>query len=157
MKYATSKKIRKIKDKIIKILISPLRWVCVPIYSQIEELRKKRRYSEKQIRKVVQYLIDYWTENTNEFFVILDDGYNPFDYSNIKTLYYMQSGMSWGWRGENKRIKNKASYIYFYQKEEYIKTFRDLCRNLLTLEEKKQYFNRYEVSKIKDRDVCKIK
>lgn len=157
MKYATSKKIRKIKDKIIKILISPLRWVCVPIYSQIEELRKKRRYSEKQIRKVVQYLIDYWTNDESEFYVILDDNYNPLDDWYIKTPYQMQTDMSWGWYGENKRIKNKANHIYYYQKEEYFKIFRELCGTPMTFEEKQQYFNLYEANKIKDRDVCKIK
>ena len=59
MNYSNKKKLRKAKHVIEDILLFPVRCVCTPIYKLSQKLKKKKRYSEKQIRKVVQYLIDY--------------------------------------------------------------------------------------------------
>jgi len=157
MNYARMKKLRKIKEKIIDILLFPIRCVCTPIYNLSEKLKQNKRYSDKQIRKVIQYLIDYWMNDEENFYVLIDDGYNLSEYSNISTPFYMQWHMSWGWRGEYKKIKNKASHIYCYQEEDYLRIFKELCGEPMTLEEKQKWFNGYIFHQIKDRDICKIK
>jgi hypothetical protein len=157
MNYSTTKKIRKIKEKIIDILLYPIRCVGTPIYNYLQKNKKEKQYSEKQIRKTVKYLIDYWTDGEDGFYVLLDDDYNPFDCSNISTPYNMQSNMNWGWNGENRKIKDKASHMYFYQKEQYLNIFKELCGSLMTLTEKEQWFDKYDMYKIKDRMICKVK
>ena len=156
MSYSTTKKLRKIKDVIMDVLFFPMRCVCTPIYKLHEKYIENKRYSEKQIRKVVQYLIDYWTDDEEEFYIIADDKYNPFDYSNIQTAYQMQSNMSWGWSGENKRIKFKARHIYNYQKDEYLNMFIKILGEPMTFEEKRQDFKNYQINDIKDRLIYKI-
>jgi hypothetical protein len=156
MKYLTIKKLNKIKDKLIDILLFPVRCVCTPVYKLIQKKKENMRYSEKQIEKVVQYLIDYWTDNQEEFYIIMDVNYNPFDYNNVKTPYGMQSDMSWGWNGENRRIKNKARHIWCYQQEQYLNIFKKLCGTPMSLEEKKNWFDDFDLYKLKDRAIYKL-
>lgn len=157
MKYSNTKKLRKVKKIIEDILLFPIRCVCTPIYNLSKKYKGKKLYSDKQIRKTVQYLIDYWSDKEDEFYIIADDEYNPFDCSNVTNPYHMQADMSWGWSGENKRIKKKASHMYFKQKRQYITMFDELCGTPMTLDEKNKWFNKYDVNKIKDRIVYKIK
>ena len=157
MNYSTTKKVRKIKDKVIDILLFPLRCICTPIYKLLQKIQKDKRYSEKQIRKAVQYLIDYWSDKEDEFYIILDDDYNPFDYGNISTPFHMGLDMSWGWSGENKRMKNRVSHIYHCQKEQYLNMFKELCGTPMSWEDKKKSFDSFNVYKIENRVVCKIK
>ena len=155
--YKTTKKIKKIEEIIIDVLLFSVRCICTPIYKISEKKKKEKRYTDKEIRKTIQYLIDYWTDGQSELYVILDDDYNPFDYDNVTTPYHMEADMSWGWHGENKKVKNKSSHIYHYQKEQYLNIFKELCNTPMTLEEKKQWFDTFDISKVKDRIVCKLK
>ncbi len=95
MKYQTSKKIREVKDKIINILLFPVRCIYTPIYILLQKLQKNKKYSEKQITKIIQYLIDYWLDEelNEEFYVIIDDSYNPFDYHHVSTPFHMMCDM----------------------------------------------------------------
>ena len=73
----------------------------------------------------------------------------------------MYSDMGWGYNGENKKIKNRINHIYFYQKEQYLKIFKELCLEIcgasMTLEEKKKWLNEYCFYQIKEIETYKIK
>lgn len=162
MKYKSVKKKIKIKEKITYILLSPIRWICVPTekyYYKIKNIREKKnekkRYSPKEIKDVVQYLIDYWSDGEEVFFIVMTDKFLSFENNNIKTPETMLSHMFEGMYGEHKKIKKKAEHIYRYQQEEYFKAFRELCSSPISEEEKRQYFPKYELDKIKDIDVYK--
>jgi hypothetical protein len=142
-------------------MLFPIIYVCTPIYKLYKKHEEAKRYSDKQIRSTIQYLIDYWANDEDEFYIIFNN-YNPLneESSSVKTPFDMQSDMSWGWNGENKKIKKKASHIYYYQKEQYLKILEELCleicENPMTEEEKKQHF-KYYFNRIKDIETYKIK
>lgn len=156
MNYNTAKKLRNLKYVIIDIILFPVRLICAPFIKMYEKHKGNKKYSNKEIRKVVQYLIDYWSDSCNNFYIIADDNFDPFGISNIKTLGCMQSHMSWGWYGENKKIKEKARHIYHNQKDKYIDMFKELLGKPMTLEEKKNDFGSYQIKSIKNRIVYKI-
>lgn len=156
MKYSTNIKIRDYKNKIIDIILFPIRVIGTPVYDKIEKRKRQKKYSEKEIKNAVQYLIDYWTDSNSEFYIILD-GYSPFDGYSILTPFDMYFDMSNGWYGEHKKIKNKIRHIYHYQNEQYLNAFKQLCKTPMTLEEKKEWFNKWDLYKIKDKEIYKIK
>mgnify|MGYP001009390551 CR=1 FL=1 len=149
MKYKTNKSIKSIRRRLLKIIFTPI----VLIYNIYEKNKKPKYYSDRQIKNVVKYLVDYWKDGNKEFYIITDDNYNPFDYSNIKTACELKDICG------NKRVRKKASTIYTNQKETYILTLRETLRGLygnpMTFEEKKQDF-KWSFNMIEDRQMYKL-
>jgi len=155
MKYSTVRKYKRLQEKIIDCLLFPIRYIGTPIYNALEKNKKIKKYSEKQIRRTVQYIIDYYLDNEDdEFYIIADNNYNPFDYCNVSTPFHMYMNMMWS---GNTKVKNRASHMYCYQKQQYIDMFKNLCGKPMSLEEKKQWFDSFDVIKIKNRPVYKMK
>jgi len=166
VKFKRTKQFVKIKNKIFKVLLFPLRCICIPIYKLYEKQKQEKRYSYKTILNLVQYCIDYHLHNNDYIYIIFDDyvGEEVTDYGGYG--YRNLCDISWGWNGEYKKIKKKIEHIYYYQKENYIKAVKELCGSSLTNEEKKQEFTKeYDEGKtylvmayyrIQDKEVCKI-
>jgi len=154
MSYSQNKKSRKIKRKIENILLFPVRCICTPIYKISQKYKNNKIYSDKEIKKTVQYLIDYWTDGESEFYIFIDDGYKAFDYSNVTTPFYMQADMGWS---RNKKIKTKASHMYYHQKDKFLIALRELCGAPMSYEDKIEWFDKYRAHEIKNRELCKIK
>ena len=157
--YSTTKKYRQIKEKIIDFLLFPVFCICTPIYKLYQKYQENKRYSDKQIRKAIQYTIDYWMDYEEDFYIIFYC-FNPVHFSpiheqceNVKTPWDMYNDIVWGWNGENKKMKNKLQHIWYYQEEQYLKIFKEMCleicKNPMTLEEKK-VLNKYYFYDFKD-------
>jgi len=132
----------------------------------LDKCKTKKEYSYKTIIKLVQYCIDYHLSNDECIYVALNNYVGEecsdngiYSYSSLCDLY-------WSYTGQSKRVKNKISHVYHYQKDEYIKAVKELCGNPLSDEEKKQEFTKtmsdgetylaYIYYRIQDKEICKI-
>jgi hypothetical protein len=160
--YKTRKQIQRIKDKIVDILLFPIRIVCTPIYKLNEKIKIQKKYSYKTILKLVQYCIDYHLNYGNFIYIVFKDWVDEDCRSSGIYGYSSLRDISWN----HKRVKRKIDHIYFYQKDEYIKAVKELSGTPLSDEEKKKEFTRkmndgktylaYVYYRIQDKEICKI-
>lgn len=158
MKYSTYKRKQKIIKKVSDVVLFPLRCIITPIdllCGYYDKHKKIKTYSEAQIQEVVKYLIDYWVDYEKEFYIIADDDYNPFDFSNVKNAFHL-TDLSWE---KHRKVKLKAFHIYTHQKDEYIKTIIELCDRYgtkMTSDDKRREFKPWGFNGIKDRCIYKF-
>lgn len=159
--YEKQKQLNKIKEKLLDIVLFPIRCICTPIYKLSERCKKNKRYPYKTILKLVQYCIDYHLNYDDVIYIVLDD-FVPQEAHDKGCYSYRQlCDISWN----HKRVKTKIQHIYYHQKDEYIKAVKEICGEPLTQDEKKKEFTCNVMGKeyfsiayyrIQDKEVCKI-
>lgn len=141
IRYSSKMKIKKVKDKTLKKVFSPIVNCIEVVDSKIHKLKDKKRYSEKQIKKLFKEKLDFYLyESSSEFDgdneaillipeMLYADEYDVYHYYNFH-----------GNRWPNARLFKKLSFCRQKQFEEFQKTFDWLCSftNELTMEEKKK-------------------
>lgn len=165
LSYKKQKQLNKIKNNCVNVLLFPLRCICTPIYELKEKYDKNKRYSYKQIKKLLMFAINNHldSEHIKSIYIVLDDyAHSLEDGNDVFSYYSLYDCMS----HNHIKIKNKLRHIYKYQKDYYVEILKMICPLPMTDEEKLIDFGmKYNdkivptsfYQKVKNKDVCKIK